>query len=1248
MNKKGFTLVEVLVSVVLVAIVMISMLASLVKIRNTYSNLSQNSDAVLFSSTISRVLNNDVFNNSGIRRYMCSADNMKCDLILGNDQYRVLEIIDSTNTDDGYHAVKEGDKYKLVDASNKNIRELGANIKNNSFRCSLKGNCLSITVDENGNCVCSKEREVTTLKYSDPLNDKILLVRSINLDKNIDPSSGAVLSTDGYQFKYIDSFSRAYHSKMNGNTIADVISIFTIYVYDGLDSNDETYNIHLASSSISNNSALYVGNRYELTLGLGKYEVSLRAKDETNLISDKSGNYIGSIYENFGVGFSSPYGPPITQIGVPYVSDSLPDGSFVSFVGFYDCYDLEPGDINHPEELDGPNICKVDSIASNGKPVKRIIDEFGNILINSNYYHEDKKLTALWGTTRNVDVVLVNDEEGTNTNTIHERYATGWFGLDNSEIKISSVTVPTQQGKTFGGYFSGKDGTGTRYVDPDGSIVGIPNFKYDPDDPTKKYYLYAYWVETTRTITYDENKHVQNYVAPYSGQYQLEVWGAQGGGDKGGGLGSYSTGVVSLSKGQILYVVPGGAGGKNRNYKGGYNGGGGLSNLITDGAGTGGGATHIATTLINTGLLSDYSSSRENVVIAAGGGGGASTKNAGSNAGGYRSNLGGGDSAENEKEYIYAGFKYTKQNIVENGRTVNVKVTDWSGDIRSAGFGSGEQRVTQGGSGAGGGGYYGGVGGFLITKANVPTNFGSGTGGTGSIENDKLYSYTDKAKGISIVKHMYCHGCDSTVRDEKNRLNAQLANTFPPDLVLSNYTTYNDTNINEEIPVDDNPRVKRIVAINSLKQSERTNQSCNGGSSNAPIADCAKKGNGAARVTLIEMNTDTEEGKLTSKSTFYVTLNYTGGVATVDRIYEKYGSGWALNADDKVQLFKISVPLREGYLFGGFYTDTDGKGTECIDENGAILMDPNYVNDNETTLYAYWINASTVLNTVGFHTFIANRSGFYRIELWGAGGGNWSTARKGGNGGYTTGVVELNAGEQLYVYVGGTANGRYGGYNGGGDSVNTSNLGGGGATHVSLVPAPSTPTTIKLGERTYDLTKNPLGATLNNETTKDQVILVAGGGGGQTSQSNDGSIYYGHAGGYTGAGNFGGDEARSTERGLIGIGQSPDDDATQAGAGGGGYYGGQAFDNKGGGGGKQNCGGGGSGFINHDFVIQNTLSVVKHMSCTRCSNSMQIQTMTNTYTEEFVSTPGNLTAEYPMAAGNNGAARITLLQIKSE
>ena len=56
MNKKGFTLFEVIISVILVSVLLTSMLATLVKIRQAYSIVYENTDALIYSSTISILL----------------------------------------------------------------------------------------------------------------------------------------------------------------------------------------------------------------------------------------------------------------------------------------------------------------------------------------------------------------------------------------------------------------------------------------------------------------------------------------------------------------------------------------------------------------------------------------------------------------------------------------------------------------------------------------------------------------------------------------------------------------------------------------------------------------------------------------------------------------------------------------------------------------------------------------------------------------------------------------------------------------------------------------------------------------------------------------------------------------------------------------------------------------------------------------------------------------------------------------
>ena len=112
-------------------------------------------------------------------------------------------------------------------------------------------------------------------------------------------------------------------------------------------------------------------------------------------------------------------------------------------------------------------------------------------------------------------------------------------------------------------------------------------------------------------------------------------------------------------------------------------------------------------------------------------------------------------------------------------------------------------------------------------------------------------------------------------------------------------------------------------------------------------------------------------------------------------------------------------------------------------------------------------------------------SGQYKFEVLGAQGG----CSYGGKGGYSTGLVQLNSGDTLYVYVGGnglcsseTSSSLMGGWNGGGFAYKKSYTAGsgGGATDIRV-------------------TTNSLYAR----------VIVAGGGGGYSS-----------VGGYTGG--FGG------------------------------------------------------------------------------------------------------------------------------
>lgn len=138
---------------------------------------------------------------------------------------------------------------------------------------------------------------------------------------------------------------------------------------------------------------------------------------------------------------------------------------------------------------------------------------------------------------------------------------------------------------------------------------------------------------------------------------------------------------------------------------------------------------------------------------------------------------------------------------------------------------------------------------------------------------------------------------------------------------------------------------------------------------------------------------------------------------------------------------------------------------------------------SETYTYAYTGNSAVFQPVIG---------GVYRVELWGASGGDFIGTRNnpktcyGGKGAYTMGNISLNINDTLYVYVGGQGGSSdlamQGGYNGGGSVTNGENLYGrsaGGATDVRLI-----------------------SGQWNNISSLRSRIMVAGGGGGANNRND--------------------------------------------------------------------------------------------------------------------------------------------------
>ena len=315
----------------------------------------------------------------------------------------------------------------------------------------------------------------------------------------------------------------------------------------------------------------------------------------------------------------------------------------------------------------------------------------------------------------------------------------------------------------------------------------------------------------------------------------------------------------------------------------------------------------------------------------------------------------------------------------------------------------------------------------------------------------------------------------------------------------------------------------------------------------------------------------------------------------------------------------LRTPTKSGYAFSKWQITT---GDSTLSGNELTI------GTQDTTIKAIYIKASEVFAYTGSEQkFTAPVSGKYKIEVWGAQGGGFSTYES-GFGGYSFGIVSLNKNDVLYVNVGGKGTDgsasseiASGGYNGGGNGGDVSstryNGGGGGATHIA--------------------TASGLLSTLS--TNKQAILIVAGGGGGAGGWEP--STYEirlgGSGGGFNGVNGeprlqsndvygVSGKQTESDSGGTFGQGRSYKYVSSYQygiGGGGGGFYGGGVNDSC--------AGGGGSGYIGSSLLTN------KAMYCYNCTAS------TATATKTISTTCTNKTATQNCAKRGNGYAKITYI-----
>ncbi|MBK6848276.1 MAG: hypothetical protein IPG96_12375 [Proteobacteria bacterium] len=210
--------------------------------------------------------------------------------------------------------------------------------------------------------------------------------------------------------------------------------------------------------------------------------------------------------------------------------------------------------------------------------------------------------------------------------------------------------------------------------------------------------------------TLDYAGALQTWTAPITASVLVEVWGAQGGGARGG-LGGYTKGTLAVVKGEVLSVF---AGQQPSTRVGGWNGGG-SSQVFNDSSGSGGGGA--------SDVRRGGTALGDRIIVAGGGGGG----------GGHFGGAGGGAAGAAGSALPTYAADYCGKGGTQSAGGAGGSTYACSGGTAQLG---GSGRLGLGGDGGkssdigwadgGGGGYYGGGGGGGACTGSFPGGGGSG------------------------------------------------------------------------------------------------------------------------------------------------------------------------------------------------------------------------------------------------------------------------------------------------------------------------------------------------------------------------------------------------------------------------------------------------------------------------------------------------------------------------------------------
>lgn len=174
---------------------------------------------------------------------------------------------------------------------------------------------------------------------------------------------------------------------------------------------------------------------------------------------------------------------------------------------------------------------------------------------------------------------------------------------------------------------------------------------------------------------------------------------------------------------------------------------------------------------------------------------------------------------------------------------------------------------------------------------------------------------------------------------------------------------------------------------------------------------------------------------------------------------------------------------------------TNGKSESTSVKNGWPTNIKEIIESDKNTMLSY-------SNENNPQKYIVPENGYYKIECWGASGGNVDSTA-GGKGAYTSGIIYLSKGEEIWAYIGekgkdgvASQSAKSGTFNGGGPC--------GGSNGTSATSTGGGATDIRLSNGNWD----------DFNSLKTRIMVAAGGGG--ACKAYTGSVWKRANGGYGG------------------------------------------------------------------------------------------------------------------------------------